>query len=55
MILKSAYAIDVSDGILQLEEKDSLWEALRIPLKEPMILAFTGGGWEDYLHVLPGR
>ncbi len=44
MILKRAYAIDVSDGILQLEEKDSLWEALCIPLKEPMILAFTGGG-----------
>jgi len=44
MILKSAYAIDVSDGILRLEKKDSLWEALGITLKEPMILAFTGGG-----------
>ena len=44
MILKNAYAIDVSDGMLQLEKKDSLWEALGIPLKEPMIVAFTGGG-----------
>ncbi|MGC6177245.1 selenium cofactor biosynthesis protein YqeC [Lacrimispora sp. 38-1] len=44
MKLKNAYAFEVSEGKIQPEKKDSLWEALRLPLVEPMIVAFTGGG-----------
>lgn len=44
MKLKSVYATEVTGGNIQLRKKDTLWEALRIPLKEPMIVAFTGGG-----------
>ena len=44
MKLKNAYAFEVSEGKIQPEKKDSLWEALRLTLVEPMIVAFTGGG-----------
>ena len=44
MKLKNAYAFEVREENIQSEKKDSLWEALRLTLKEPMIVAFTGGG-----------
>nr|WP_314458907.1 selenium cofactor biosynthesis protein YqeC [uncultured Clostridium sp.] len=44
MELKNAYAFEVSDGKIQPKKKNSLWEALRLSLKEPMIVAFTGSG-----------
>lgn len=44
MKLKNAYAFEVTEGKIQPEKKDSLWEALRLTLEEPMIVAFTGGG-----------
>ncbi|MDK2967944.1 selenium cofactor biosynthesis protein YqeC [Lacrimispora sp.] len=44
MELKSVYAFEESDGKIKLKKKNSLWEALRLSIKEPEIIAFTGGG-----------
>lgn len=44
MELKNVYAFEGSHGKIRLKKKNSLWEALRLSLEEPMIVAFTGGG-----------
>lgn len=44
MELKSVYAFEESDGKIKIKKKNSLWEALCLSIKEPEIIAFTGGG-----------
>lgn len=41
---KSVYTVKNHQGKLGVTKRDSLWEALGFPLKEHMVISFTGGG-----------
>lgn len=44
MGLKNVYTMEDYEGKLAVTKRDSLWEALGLPLKEHMVISFTGGG-----------